>query len=82
LAKAGAVVARSEGVCEGAIATGASGEHGFGYDPIFLLPDGRTMAQLTPAEKNSISHRALAYRGVLPALLAALTIDAPLGASR
>ena len=82
VAKAGAVVARSEGICAGAIATEASGEHGFGYDPIFLLPDGRTMAQLTPAEKNSISHRALAYRRVLPQLLAALTSDAPLGASR
>jgi XTP/dITP diphosphohydrolase len=82
VAKAGAVVARSEGICEGAVAEKPIGEHGFGYDPIFLLPDGRTMAELSPAEKNSISHRAVAYWRVLPALLAALTTDAPLGASQ
>ncbi len=35
-----------------------AGQGGFGYDPLFLLPDGRTMAQLTPEEKNAISHRA------------------------
>ncbi len=37
---------------------------GFGYDPIFYLPQlGKTMAQLTPAEKNQISHRARALAG-------------------
>ena len=53
----------AHGVCEGVIATTLQGEHGFGYDPIFLLPErGLTMAQLTPAEKNLISHRARAAR--------------------
>lgn len=47
-----------EGTCEGKIAYEPKGEHGFGYDPIFI-PDGYdvTMAQLTEDEKNKISHR-------------------------
>lgn len=47
-----------EGKCEGKIAYEPKGEHGFGYDPIFI-PDGYdvTMAQLTGDEKNKISHR-------------------------
>ena len=50
-----------EGVCEGVIAFEPVGKHGFGYDPVFYLPElGRTMAQLTPEEKNRISHRARA----------------------
>lgn len=49
----------ANGTCEGTIGYEPHGEHGFGYDPLFL-PDatpGRTMAQLTLAEKNAISHR-------------------------
>ena len=49
-----------QGAWEGRIAHQPSGEGGFGYDPVFLLPDGRTAAQLTKEEKNSISHRAQA----------------------
>ena len=53
----------AEGVCEGIIAFGSVGENGFGYDPIFYLPDhGATMAQLPPEEKNRISHRGRAAR--------------------
>jgi XTP/dITP diphosphohydrolase len=48
-----------EGECPGTIASEPSGHSGFGYDPIFYLPQlGRTMAELTPEEKNAISHRA------------------------
>jgi len=48
----------SEGICEGRIAIVPSGENGFGYDPIFYLPEyGRTMAELTLDIKNRISHR-------------------------
>jgi XTP/dITP diphosphohydrolase len=50
------------GVCSGRMAAAARGEGGFGYDPVFA-PDGgqgRTMAQLTGAEKDAISHRAAA----------------------
>jgi XTP/dITP diphosphohydrolase len=56
-------VFEEEGVCEGAIATAPSGQGGFGYDPVFLLPErGVTMAQLTTEEKNAISHRGIAAR--------------------
>ena len=49
------------GVCRGVIAAEPRGNQGFGYDPIFLIPElGKTMAELTPAEKNLISHRARA----------------------
>lgn len=47
-----------EGVLEGVIADAPRGEHGFGYDPIFLVPElGMTTAELPPEEKNRISHR-------------------------
>ena len=50
-----------EGRCEGSIATVPRGVHGFGYDPVFL-PEGaeRTFAEMEPAEKNRLSHRARA----------------------
>ena len=52
-----------EGTCEGRIARDARGENGFGYDPIFYLPDlGLTMAELPASEKNRISHRAKALQ--------------------
>lgn len=47
----------------GEIAAAARGEHGFGYDPLFLLPSlGRTMAELSAREKDRISHRGRALR--------------------
>jgi len=50
-----------EGICQGVIAFAARGEQGFGYDPIFYLPEyGCTMAELPEEEKNRISHRAQA----------------------
>ncbi|HET8522321.1 MAG TPA: RdgB/HAM1 family non-canonical purine NTP pyrophosphatase [Thermomicrobiales bacterium] len=71
LAAPAGTVSMAEGVCEGAIAQSARGTNGFGYDPIFLLPTGRTMAELSSQEKNQISHRARAYHRILPSLLAA-----------
>ncbi len=51
----------SHGSCDGMIAEAPSGNGGFGYDPIFIVPDlGTTMASLPPDVKNRISHRALA----------------------
>ena len=47
---------RSEGTVEGTIAFAPAGDNGFGYDPVFLRGE-RTMAQLSPAEKDAISHR-------------------------
>jgi XTP/dITP diphosphohydrolase len=51
------------GACPGTIATEPRGEGGFGYDPVFI-PEGieRTMAELSPSEKNAISHRGRALR--------------------
>ena len=54
-------VQTASGVLEGRIAHEARGEHGFGYDPIFLVPElGMTSAELPREEKNKISHRAQA----------------------
>jgi len=61
LASPGGRVLTAEGVCEGRIAMEPRGHYGFGYDPIFYLPEyGRTMAELRPEEKNRLSHRARA----------------------
>ena len=55
----------TEKTCEGLIAQAPAGQGGFGYDPIFYVPMyGRTMAELTPDEKNAISHRGLALRSM------------------
>ena len=52
------------GEVEGVITTAARGEHGFGYDPVFvpLEGDGRTFAEMTSEEKHELSHRARAFR--------------------
>jgi XTP/dITP diphosphohydrolase len=68
----GALTATAEGRLEGRIAFEARGTNGFGYDPIFLLPDGRTVAELAPAEKDAISHRGRAIAKLKPTLLAML----------
>jgi XTP/dITP diphosphohydrolase len=52
-----------EGRCEGVIAEEPSGTNGFGYDPIFYLPEyNKTMAEISQEEKNKISHRARALK--------------------
>ena len=52
-------VCTGTGACEGVVGHVGRGEHGFGYDPLFLPDDtpGKTMAELEPSEKNAISHR-------------------------
>ena len=58
-----------EDVCEGIIALDSKGEGGFGYDPIFDLPElGKRMAELSLEEKNRISHRARAAQKARPIL--------------
>jgi len=57
----------SKGECRGTIAYEKKGSGGFGYDPVFLpedVIDGRTMAELTPDEKDAISHRRRALEGL------------------
>jgi XTP/dITP diphosphohydrolase len=56
------------GVMEGTIAPERRGEGGFGYDPIFLLPDGVTTAELPEGEKDRISHRGRAAAAAMPRL--------------
>jgi XTP/dITP diphosphohydrolase len=61
LARRGEIVAETEGVCEGRIAAQPRGDGGFGYDPVFLVPEyEQTMAEVGSATKNRISHRAKA----------------------
>ena len=60
-----------EGRCEGRLAESPRGDGGFGYDPAFIpddLGDGRTMAELSPAEKHAISHRGRAARALMEAI--------------
>lgn len=62
-----------EGRCTGTLAAAPRGERGFGYDPAFLPDDddaGRTMAELSDAEKDAISHRGRALRALLAWLAA------------
>ena len=60
----------AEGYCEGLIADAPAGSQGFGYDPIMWLPDrGCTVAELSAADKNAISHRSQALRGLRQSLM-------------
>lgn len=62
----GKVLHVADGACEGHIGRDLRGDHGFGYDPLFtLVGEQRTMAELTPAEKNQRSHRAAAAAKML-----------------
>lgn len=61
-----------EGMLEGEIGFAPRGSGGFGYDPLFVLPDGRTVAELSLEEKNRVSHRARALAKALPILRALL----------
>jgi XTP/dITP diphosphohydrolase len=66
------LISSVEGTCTGTVGFEPRGENGFGYDPIFVFPDGRTMAELTDQEKDDISHRGNAIRAMLPTLRAAV----------
>jgi XTP/dITP diphosphohydrolase len=59
-----------EGSLEGEIAAQERGGAGFGYDPVFLLPDGRTLAEVPAEEKNAMSHRGRALAALVEALSA------------
>lgn len=60
----------TQGICEGRIALAPKGDHGFGYDPVFFLPEwGKTMAELPLEIKNRISHRGQALKKMRDLLL-------------
>jgi XTP/dITP diphosphohydrolase len=66
LARDGEMVATAEGTLEGRILAAPRGGLGFGYDPLFFLPElDRTMAELDPATRLSLSHRGRALRNLL-----------------
>ncbi|MCL2783327.1 MAG: RdgB/HAM1 family non-canonical purine NTP pyrophosphatase [Propionibacteriaceae bacterium] len=74
-----------EGVMTGHLANTPRGARGFGYDPIFVADDQvmgdakrlRTNSELSPEEKDAISHRGRAIRAMLPALVQVLDLDKP-----
>jgi XTP/dITP diphosphohydrolase len=71
LATPDGIMHTTDGVCEGEIGSAPRGQHGFGYDPVFVVKgyDGRTMAELSPELKNRISHRARALLAMQPTLV-------------
>src|SRR5208283_3757643 len=65
IAQPNGVVEFCDGECKGMIALTPSGRRGFGYDPVFYLPEqGKTMAELPVAVKNRIGHRVQAVQKV------------------
>jgi XTP/dITP diphosphohydrolase len=67
----GAIALEAEGICRGEILLEARGKGGFGYDPIFYVPEHQMTFAEMPAElKNQISHRGQAFQALLPALKA------------
>ncbi|MHC4618175.1 MAG: XTP/dITP diphosphatase [Planctomycetota bacterium] len=63
------ILVETEGTLEGIITDREIGDNGFGYDPIFFVPHlDKTVAQLTPEEKNAVSHRGEAIRKLKPLL--------------
>ena len=69
-----AIIGTVAGTLEGYIAEEPAGSGGFGYDPIFYLPDrGQTLAQLSAEEKHKISHRGRAAQAAIPLIEAYLS---------
>jgi XTP/dITP diphosphohydrolase len=69
IAMPGGEIAYAEGDCPGEIIPEERGNNGFGYDPIFYLPElGQTMAEISMHEKNRLSHRARAVLAAVPIL--------------
>ena len=67
----GEIVIQSEGICHGEILFAPSGDGGFGYDPVFYVPEKQlTFAQMTTDLKKSISHRGNALKALVPRLKA------------
>ena len=62
-----------EGIIEGEISKEKRGKNGFGFDEIFLLPNGKTLAELSPEEKNEVSARSLAAKDLVKKLKKILT---------
>jgi len=65
----GEIMIKTEGICRGEILTQVIGDNGFGYDPIFFVPEiQQTFAQMSPLLKGKISHRGKAFANLTPLL--------------
>lgn len=65
----------AEGICDGIILHGPAGEGGFGYDPVFYVPElGMTFSQMSRESKNEVSHRGAALRKIVPEIRRYLTM--------
>ncbi|MBD2448029.1 RdgB/HAM1 family non-canonical purine NTP pyrophosphatase [Nostoc sp. FACHB-152] len=72
----GEIVLQCEGICRGEILHAQRGEGGFGYDPVFYVPEKQlTFAQMTPEVKKSVSHRGKAFAALLPQLNTILSAE-------
>jgi XTP/dITP diphosphohydrolase len=70
----GAIALQAEGICRGEILYAPRGSSGFGYDPIFYVPEKQlTFAEMTPELKKSVSHRGKAFAVLLPEMAAMLS---------
>jgi XTP/dITP diphosphohydrolase len=73
----GAIALQAEGICRGEILHAPLGSGGFGYDPIFYVPEKQlTFAEMTPELKKSVSHRGKAFAALLPKMAAMLSSSA------
>ncbi|MDJ0531215.1 MAG: RdgB/HAM1 family non-canonical purine NTP pyrophosphatase [Xenococcaceae cyanobacterium MO_207.B15] len=65
----GSIALETEGICRGEILKSPRGQGGFGYDPIFYVPEWQqTFAEMTRQRKGKVSHRGLAFEQLLPQL--------------
>lgn len=70
----GSIALQTEGICVGEILHSAQGKGGFGYDPIFYVPEHQmTFAEMSPELKNRVSHRGKAFQALIPQLKQVLT---------
>jgi XTP/dITP diphosphohydrolase len=72
----GEIVLECEGICRGEILHAPRGEGGFGYDPVFYVPEKQlTFAQMSPEDKKSVSHRGKAFATLIPQLSTILSAE-------
>jgi XTP/dITP diphosphohydrolase len=66
----GTIALETQGICRGTILKAAQGEGGFGYDPVFYVPElGQTFAEMSAEQKDAVSHRGVAFQHIMPQLL-------------
>jgi XTP/dITP diphosphohydrolase len=65
----GTIALETQGICRGEILLTPRGNGGFGYDPIFYVPDlGKSFAEMSPEQKEAVSHRGIAFQQLMPQL--------------